>query len=121
MGELAPATGGPRARRDQVPAHPQLAPTTKLRQLQYRKDHRLGLGKRSRVELAEQYRRRYLEQVLDRVNLKAVLASLADDSTSAQLCVERNARACHRSLVAGRLYDEYGVALLALDSARTGL
>jgi uncharacterized protein (DUF488 family) len=80
---------------------PELAPTTELRQLQYRVDELLKVGKRSRVELAEEYRRRYLQEVLDRVNLEAVLASLPDDSTSALLCVERNARACHRSLIAG--------------------
>jgi hypothetical protein len=59
--------------------------------------------------------------VLDRVNVKAVLASLPDEATSALLCVERDARAWHRSLIAARLHDEYGLALLALDSARTGL
>ena len=32
--------------------HPELAPTTELRQLQYEEDDRLGVGKRSRVELA---------------------------------------------------------------------
>ena len=32
-----------------------LAPTTELRQLQYREDDRLGVGKRSRNELAAEY------------------------------------------------------------------
>ena len=93
---------------------PELAPTTELRQLQYREDDRLNLGKRSRVELAEEYRRRYLRKVLDRVDLGAVFASLPDEATSALLCVERDARACHRSLIAARLQAQYGVPILNL-------
>lgn len=93
---------------------PELAPTTELRQLQYREDDRLKAGKRSRVELAEEYRRRYLHAVLDQVDLQAFLESLPDDATSTLLCVERDARACHRSLIAGRLQAEYGVAVVNL-------
>lgn len=93
---------------------PELAPTTELRQLQYREDDRLKLGKRSRVELAEEYRRRYLHEVLDHVDLGAFLESLPDDATSALLCVERDARACHRSLIAARLQAEYGVGVVNL-------
>lgn len=93
---------------------PELAPTTELRQLQYREDDRLKVGKRMRVELAEEYRRRYLHEVLDQVDLRAFLESLPDDATSALLCVEQDARACHRSLIAGRLQAEYGVAIVNL-------
>jgi len=93
---------------------PELAPTTELRQLQYREDDRLKVGKRSRVELAEEYRRRYLHEVLDQVDLRAFLESLPDNATSALLCVERDARACHRSLIAARLQAQAGVAVLNL-------
>lgn len=93
---------------------PELSPTTELRQLQYREDDRLKVGKRSRVELAEEYRRRYLQEVLDRVDLRAVLDSLPDEAMSALLCVERDARACHRSLIAARLHAQYGVPVLNL-------
>jgi uncharacterized protein (DUF488 family) len=92
----------------------ELAPTTELRQLQYREDARLKVGKRSRIELAEEYRRRYLHEVLDRVDLGAVLASFPDEATTALLCVERDARACHRSLIAARLHHEYGVPVVDL-------
>ena len=93
---------------------PELAPTTELRQLQYREDDRLKVGKRSRVELAEEYRRRYLDEVLDQVDLRAFLESLPDNATSALLCVERDPRACHRSLIAARLQAQAGVAVLNL-------
>jgi len=93
---------------------PDLAPTTELRQLQYREDDRLNVGKRSRLELAEEYRSRYLEEILDKVDLAAFLSSLPDQATSALLCVERDARACHRSLIAARLQDQYGVPVVNL-------
>jgi uncharacterized protein (DUF488 family) len=93
---------------------PELAPTSELRQLQYREDDRLKVGKRSRVELAEEYRRRYLHEVLDQVDLRAFLESLPDNATSALLCVERDPRACHRSLIAARLQAQAGVAVLNL-------
>jgi uncharacterized protein (DUF488 family) len=93
---------------------PELAPTTELRQLQYREDDRLKVGKRSRVELSEEYRRRYLDEVLDRVDLGRVLNALPDEATTALLCVERDAPACHRSLIAARLHAQFGVSILNL-------
>jgi uncharacterized protein (DUF488 family) len=93
---------------------PELAPTTELRQLQYREDDRLKVGKRSRTELSEAYRRRYLAEVLDHVDLGTVLESLPDEATSALLCVERDAPACHRSLIAARLHAQYGVPVVNL-------
>jgi uncharacterized protein (DUF488 family) len=96
---------------------PELAPTTELRQLQYREDDRLKVGKRSRLELSQAYRRRYLTEVLNQVDLGAVLDSLPDDTTSALLCVERDAPACHRSLIAARLHAEYGVPIVNLKPA----
>jgi len=93
---------------------PELAPTTELRQLQYREDDRLKVGKRSRTELSEAYRRRYFAEVLDHVDLGTVLESLPDEATSALLCVERDAPACHRSLIAARLHAQYGVPVVNL-------
>ena len=94
--------------------HPELAPTTELRRLQYREDDRLGVGKRSRVELAPEYRERYLREILDRVDLAAIAADLPRDRASALLCVERDPEACHRSLVAERLAAEHGATVVHL-------
>jgi uncharacterized protein (DUF488 family) len=93
---------------------PELAPTTELRHLQYAEDDRLGVGKRSRVELGDAYRRRYLDEILDRVDLGALLESLPDEAVSALLCVERDAAACHRSLIAARLQAQYAVPVFNL-------
>lgn len=91
--------------------HRELAPTTELRQLQYREDARLGVGKRSRAQLAPAYRDRYTREILDRVDLEAVVGGLAVEGVSALLCVERDPQACHRSLIAHRLADAHGVAV----------
>lgn len=91
--------------------HRELAPTTELRQLQYREDERLGVGKRSRSKLAPEYVRRYREEILDHVDLKAVAESLSEAGVTALLCVERDPEACHRSLIAERLEERYGVTV----------
>jgi len=92
----------------------ELAPTTELRELQYEEDDRQGVGKRSRVELAPEYRRRYLAEVLDRADLWDLLAGLPGESASALLCVERDPEACHRSLIAERLATQHRVGVTHL-------
>lgn len=94
--------------------HKGLAPTTELRRLQYREDARAGVGKRSRVELAREFRERYVEEILDRVDLGALLAELPIGAVFALLCVERDPEACHRSLVADRMAVEHGVPVVHL-------
>ncbi|MFN2462714.1 MAG: DUF488 family protein [Candidatus Dormibacteria bacterium] len=91
---------------------PEMAPTTELRHLQYAEDERLGVGKRKRLELAAEYRRRYLAEILDRVDLEAFVMGLPQDSPAALLCVERYAQACHRSLIAARLEERHGVKVI---------
>jgi uncharacterized protein (DUF488 family) len=94
--------------------HKELAPTTELRQLQYREDARQGVGKRSRVELAPEYARRYVEEILERVDLEPLAAGLPRGGACALLCVERDPEACHRSLIAERLAAEHGVSVVHL-------
>jgi uncharacterized protein (DUF488 family) len=89
--------------------HPELAPTTELRQLQYAEDARKGVGKRSRVKLAAEYVEGYTREILDRADLSVVVAELPAEGVAALLCVERDPEACHRSLVAERLEREHGV------------
>jgi uncharacterized protein (DUF488 family) len=94
--------------------HRELAPTTELRHLQYREDDRQGVGKRSRVRLAPEYRDRYIAEILDRADLEALAAELPDDGRAALMCVERDPEACHRSLVAERLAVDHGVEVVHL-------
>jgi uncharacterized protein (DUF488 family) len=94
--------------------HLELAPTTDLRKLQYREDDRLGMGKRTRERLAPEYRERYLHEILDRADLDAVVAEMPPEGASALFCVERDPEACHRSIVAERMAERYGLPVVHL-------
>jgi uncharacterized protein (DUF488 family) len=96
--------------------HRELAPTTELRQLQYREDDRNRVGKRSRQVLAEVYRERYTTEILDPAPLEALAAELPDAGLGALFCVECAALACHRSLIAERLREREGYDVLHLTA-----
>ena len=86
-----------------------LAPTTELRHVQYAADDRARVGKRSRALLDPAYRERYVREILDRADLDSLVAELPAQGSAALLCVEAQPEACHRSLVAERLADRYGL------------
>lgn len=88
----------------------ELAPTTAMRELQYREDDRRGEGKRSRTVLAPEYTRLYEEEILDPLDLGPIVKWIGP-SRAALLCVERDAEACHRSLIAARLASEWGFSV----------
>lgn len=95
--------------------HPELAPTTELRHLQYRDDDRQGVGRRSRVRLSPEYVRAYTEEILDHAPLEPLVERLPVHGIGALLCVEATAQACHRSLVAERLADRFGFDVVHLE------
>jgi uncharacterized protein (DUF488 family) len=94
--------------------HKELAPTTEVRHVQYEDDARRRVGKRSRLELAPEYRERYLREILDRADLSELVRKLPADGLAALLCVERDPEACHRSLIAERLEADYGTSVVHL-------
>jgi uncharacterized protein (DUF488 family) len=94
--------------------HRELAPTTELRHLQYAADALQGVGKRSRIELADEYRRRYTAEILNNVDLAGIVDAMPTQGRAALLCVEREPSACHRSLIGQLLADEYHVAITHL-------
>ena len=87
--------------------------------MQYDEDARQGVGKRSRVELAQEYTRRYVDEILDQVDLDPIVARMPTRGTTALLCVEANPEACHRSLIAARLADEYDATVTHLRPSST--
>ena len=95
-----------------------LAPTTELRRVQYAADERRGEGKRSRTLLDGEYSERYTREILDRADLDALVAELPADTSSALLCVEADPEACHRSLVAARLHERYGLPVTHVRPAQ---
>ncbi|MGH8997574.1 MAG: DUF488 family protein, N3 subclade [Acidimicrobiales bacterium] len=96
--------------------HPGLAPTTELRQLQYTEDDRLGVGKRSRRELATEYTRRYIIEILDHADLVPIVSALPRSGAAALFCVEQDAEACHRSLIAQRMTEQHHITIKHLGS-----
>jgi hypothetical protein len=97
--------------------HPELAPDTEMRQLQYRDDAREGVGKRSRERLSPDYVRVFTAEVLDLVPLEPLVRRLPVHGMAALLCVEATAQACHRSLVAQRLAERFGFEIINLEPA----
>jgi uncharacterized protein (DUF488 family) len=95
--------------------HLELAPTAELRKLQYREDDRLGTGKRNRERLAPEYRERYIHEILDRADLDAVVGDMPPEGASALFCVERDPEACHRSIVAERMAERYGLPVVHIS------
>lgn len=86
-----------------------LAPTTEMRQLQYQADTRAGQGKRDRTELSDPFRSAYRDKVLAAVELDMLIEQMGP--APALLCVERDAPACHRSLIAEEI-----AARLSIDA-----
>jgi uncharacterized protein (DUF488 family) len=91
----------------------ELAPTTEMRQIQYREDSRRGEGKRSRTALAPEFACLYTETVLDPADLSP-LVELASSTLPALMCVEHDQEACHRSLIAARLQRDHGFDVIEL-------
>ncbi len=94
--------------------HPELAPTTAMRELQYQHDARERVGKRDRARLADAYAERYIAEILDPTPLQPLLDDLPVHGLGALMCVETDAAACHRSLIAARLADRYGFEVVHL-------
>jgi uncharacterized protein (DUF488 family) len=92
---------------------PELAPTTAMREAQYDADSAKGEGKRSRTVLSQAYVERYTDEILDHADLDGLVRFIGR-STPALFCVEREAAACHRSLVAARLARDYDFRIVNL-------
>ncbi len=92
---------------------PELAPTTSMREAQYEADAARGEGKRDRTVLAPSYVERYTEEILAPADLDP-LVRFVGRSSAALFCVERDAAACHRSLIAARLARDYGARIVNL-------
>jgi uncharacterized protein (DUF488 family) len=88
--------------------HLELAPTTAMRQAQYRADAAKGETKRHRSVISPEYERLYLEQILGSADLDPI-ATLAGERLPVLFCVEADPEACHRSLIAARLEREQGL------------
>src|SRR3984885_13118034 len=88
--------------------HPELAPTTELRELQYEQDASDRVGKRDRKRLSDEYARFHSEDTPDRAALDDPTPPPPVHGLVGSRCVEDEPAACHRSLIAQRLAERYG-------------
>jgi len=89
---------------------PELAPTKEIRSAQYALDNELGVGKRTREELGEEFKQRYLKEILSPVDSKQLRQKIGTEAKCVVFfCVEAVAAACHRSLVVERLKGDWNV------------
>ena len=89
-----------------------LAPTTEMREAQYKVDEKAGISKRARQVLGDVFKQKYSKQILGKFDSKAFSASLPPSSRHMVLfCAEAAPAACHRSLVAERLEKDWKVSV----------
>lgn len=87
----------------------ELAPPSEVRDIQKQEDTQAGVRKRDRVEVSQAFRRAYIESRLRGRDPAAFIRNVGQDARRIVLfCVERDATACHRSIVATWLADELG-------------
>lgn len=89
----------------------QLAPTRAIRELQWAEDKDKGHTKKYRDVLGAAFRSGYRHQILEQADMDAIYHSLTRQNARhvVLFCVEAQAQACHRSLVAEYLHEHYGV------------
>lgn len=87
-----------------------LAPTTAIRQRQHQADAANKIARRKRETLGDAFIQAYREGILALFEPQSLLDDLEPDAKVVALfCVERTPEACHRSLVAEKLQQEFGV------------
>lgn len=80
-----------------------LAPSQATRQAQYAVDEANKTAKRQRQVISPEFADAYRQECLADFNSQQFVADLGEARVVAFLCVERDAAACHRSLLADRL------------------
>lgn len=91
---------------------PELAPSQDIRDAQHAVDQEQGISKRARTQLGDEFKRRYIQEILNSFDSGAFARSFDSHVTRIVLfCVEGLPAACHRSLVADRLQRDWKVAV----------
>ena len=94
----------------------ELAPTPALRQRQVETDKTEGTTKRKRSALGEVFVAGYRVERLSTFDSRKFVEQLGTEArTVALFCVEREAAACHRSLLAERLQQDLGAQGEVID------
>ncbi len=93
----------------------ELAPSDQARAAQHRHDALHGFGKRSREVLGPAFIEAYQAERLNDLDVDGFLESLGPAiQTAAFFCVERDAAACHRSLLAQKIANSHSLGVIHL-------
>ncbi len=92
------------------------SPTPEIRARQRAADQLSKSAKRGRAQLAPDFIAAYEDEVLASLDAADFLESLAPSRVTALFCVERDAAACHRSLLAARLQRDAGAEVEHLQT-----
>jgi uncharacterized protein (DUF488 family) len=92
-----------------------LAPSVELRRRQALADKAVGVAKRQRHELSNEFVAGFHDECLANFSGKSFCERLDPKTRVAALfCVEREPAACHRSLLAARMREELGIEIVHL-------
>lgn len=93
-----------------------LATPVEIREIQYRADHERKELKRERKNLAPEFIAEYKRKVLNTFDFDAFIENLKQVNSKriVLFCVEEAATACHRSIVAKKLDNDYGFVIVNL-------
>lgn len=94
-----------------------LAPTKSMIEIQMDADHAAHVPTRQREVLSPAFAEAYKRDVLANFDPHALATELPADAVVALMCVERDPKACHRSLVAARLGKALGIEVAHLVPA----
>lgn len=87
-----------------------LAPSAAVRSAQHDADTRQGVAKRSRTELGPAFRDRYVQECIRGLDASGLLnQTLGGAQRPVFFCVEREPKACHRSLLTDELARQTGL------------
>lgn len=87
-----------------------LAPSKDVRLAQQEQDKRLGVAKRDRSELGQAFRERYVQECIQGLDARQLLDSLVRSARRPVFfCVEREPKACHRSLLVEAISKQTGL------------
>lgn len=88
----------------------ELSPSPAVRSAQHEVDAKQGLAKRDRSELGSVFKKHYYAQCLDGLDAGALLNdTLGGARRPVFFCVEREPKACHRSLLTEELAKQTGL------------
>lgn len=88
-----------------------LAPTQKIRELQKEADKRAGELKRDRTHLGDIFEITYKDTILRNFDWDKLIEQLDEAGADKVVlfCVEEHHRACHRSIVADKIQEKFGI------------